>query len=93
VSDSSASASARPGADDSKLDAATARTLRKEMQRWEKKLESVDRKHREVQVKLSAVGADYAAAADLNKQLHALVGERDEAELSWLAAAEALEQD
>ena len=93
VAGASAAANGTPGANGAKLDAAATRTLRKEMQRWEKKLESVDRKHREVQAKLGTVGADYAAAADLNKQLHALVDERDEAELSWLAAAEALEQD
>ena len=92
VSGASAAIGTASAGQDAKLDAATARTLRKDMQRWEKKLESVDRRQRDLQTRLSTVGADYAAAADLNKQLHALVDERDEAELSWMAAAEALEQ-
>jgi len=73
------------------LDAAAVRLLRKELQRWEKKLESLQRKKNDVQVKLSAVGSDYPAAADLNAALRSLDNEREEAEISWLAAAEALE--
>ncbi len=92
VSDASAAANAAPASNGAKLDAATARNLRKDLQRWEKKLESLHRKETDVQGKLASVGADYAAAADLNAQLHALADERDEAELSWMAAAEALEQ-
>jgi len=83
-----ATAAAAPAAG---LDAAAVRLLRKELQRWEKKLESLQRKKNDVQVKLSAVGSDYPAAADLNAALRSLDNEREEAEISWLAAAEALE--
>ena len=91
---SGASATAAAGKVDpaSGLDAVTARALRKDLQRWEKKLTSLQRKESDLQQRLTTIGADYAAAADLNAQLHALVDEREETELSWLTAAEALEQ-
>jgi ATP-binding cassette subfamily F protein uup len=74
------------------LDTATVRTLRKELQRWEKKLESLQRRQNDVHEKLATVGSDYAAAAELNATLHDLASEREEAELSWLSAAETLER-
>jgi len=88
----SAGAAATAAAAPAGLDAAAVRLLRKEQQRWEKKLESLQRKKNDVQVKLSVVGSDYPAAADLNAALRSLDNEREEAEISWLAAAEALEQ-
>jgi ATP-binding cassette subfamily F protein uup len=74
------------------LDAGTVRRLRKELQRWEKKLESLQRKQKDVQAKLTTVGSDYSAAGELNATLHSLQTERDAAEVSWMSAAEALEQ-
>jgi ATP-binding cassette subfamily F protein uup len=74
------------------LDAATTRTLRKDLLRWEKKMEALLRKEKDLHTKLTAVGADYEAAADLNAQLLTITREKDEAETGWMEAAEALEQ-
>jgi len=74
------------------LDAAALRTLRKELQRWEKKMESLQRKEKDLHAKLTTVGADFAAAAELNAALLSVHAEVDEVETSWMAAAEALEQ-
>jgi ATP-binding cassette subfamily F protein uup len=75
------------------LDAATTRTLRKDLQRWEKKMESLLRKEKDLHAKLALVGADYETGADLNAQLVVVAREKDEAETGWMVAAEALEQD
>ncbi len=74
------------------LDAAAARSLRKDLQRWERKLESLQRKENELHARLAGVGSDYAAAGEINATLRALRDERDEAESAWLTAAEILEQ-
>ena len=84
----SASAAAAAGP---RPDATVARTLRKDLQRWEKKMESLLRREKDVQTRLAGVGADYEAAAELNSQLRIIAVEKDEAETGWLAAAEALE--
>nr|WP_255498153.1 ABC-F family ATP-binding cassette domain-containing protein [Nakamurella sp. PAMC28650] len=80
------------GASGASLDAATTRSLRKDLQRWEKKMESLLRKEKELHAKLATVGADYEAGADLNAQLVVIAREKDEAETGWMIAAEALEQ-
>ena len=67
------------------------RQLRKELQRSEKRLESLRRKQSGLHDKLAAVGADYAAAAELNDQLRALQDELDATEAEWLEIAERLE--
>jgi len=72
-------------------DAATVRVLRKDLQRLERRLESLQRKESELHGKLAEVGADYVAAAELNASLLQLHAEVFAAEAEWLAAAEALE--
>jgi len=72
-------------------DAAAVRGLRKDLQRLERRLESLQRKESELHHKLADVGADYVAAAELNASLLQLHGEVAAAEADWLAAAEALE--
>jgi len=67
------------------------RVLRKDLQRLERRLESLQRKESELHGKLAEVGADYVAAAELNASLLQLHGEVSAAEAEWLAAAEALE--
>ncbi len=74
------------------LDAATTRALRKDLQRWEKKMEALLRKEKDLHAKLATVGADYETAADYNAQLVVIATEKDEAETGWMEAAEALEQ-
>ncbi len=72
-------------------DAAAARGLRKDLQRLERRLESLQRKESDLHQKLAGAGADYLAAAELNAALLRLHGEVAAAETEWLAAAEALE--
>ncbi len=72
-------------------DAAAVRGLRKDLQRLERRLESLQRKESDLHHKLAEVGADYVTAAELNASLLQLHGEVAAAEAEWLAAAEALE--
>ena len=65
--------------------------MRKDLQRLERKLESLQRKETVLHEKLTAAGADYAAAADISVALKALRAEVAEVELEWLTAAEDLE--
>ena len=67
------------------------RELRKELQRLEKRLESLARKESDLHDRLGRVGADYGAAADLDTQLKAAHAERETVEEQWMTAAEALE--
>ncbi len=71
--------------------AGQSRELRKELQRLEKRLESLARKESDLHDRLGKVGADYAAAADLDNQLKATHAERETVEEQWMSAAEALE--
>ena len=84
-----ADATAQPVA--AALDAATQRARRKDLQRLERKLESLQRKESGLHGKLAGAGADYAAAADMSGALKTLQAEIAEAETEWLAAAEDLE--
>ncbi len=63
------------------------------MQRLEKRLESLDRKERELHAALAEVGADYGRAAELDGQLGEVRSEKDDVELEWMAVAEQLEED
>ena len=90
VGTSPAGSTAAPGSSATQ-DAATVRALRKDLQRLERRLESLQRKESELHSKLAEIGADYVAAAELNASLLQLHGEVAAAEAEWLAAAEALE--
>ena len=89
---SGGAASTSPPAAGPAIDAATSRALKKDLQRWEKKMEALLRKEKDLHAKLATVGADYEAAADFNAQLLVISRDKDEAETGSLAAAEALEQ-
>ncbi|AZI57336.1 ABC transporter ATP-binding protein [Nakamurella antarctica] len=75
------------------LDAAAKRLLRKDLQKLEKRLESLDRKETELLGKLAVVGADYAKAAELNAELALTRTGKDETEIEWMAVSEQLESD
>ncbi len=90
ASASSGSGSSRaPGGDEPS--SAQLREARKEMGRIERRLAKIaaqeDRIHRD----MAAKAADHAAVLRLNDTLRALVDEREELELAWLTAAEAVE--
>lgn len=67
------------------------RTLRKELQRLERRMESVQRKQNQLHAELAAVGADFARAGELDGQLKAATADRQRAEVAWLEVAEKLE--
>ncbi len=73
------------------LDPAAARALRKDLQRLERKLESLHRKENDLTGQLASLGADYPAAAKIHGQLKALHTELAAVETNWLDAAERLE--
>jgi ATP-binding cassette subfamily F protein uup len=98
----STAARAAPGETGDRLDAGTAesgaapsaaelRSLRKELQRQERILESLHRRESGLHDRLAAVGADYGAAAELDRELRALAAEVADAEEQWLSVAEQLE--
>lgn len=73
------------------LDPAAKRLLRKEMQRIEKKIESLDRKERDLNTQLESVGNDFALATALGEQIIAVRAEKEPVEHEWMAVAEQLE--
>jgi ATP-binding cassette subfamily F protein uup len=73
------------------MDANRQRALRKDLQRLERKMESLQRKETVLHEKLTSAGADYAAAADISVALKALRADVAQVELDWLAVAEDLE--
>jgi ATP-binding cassette subfamily F protein uup len=72
-------------------DGGEVRAMRKELQRLEKRLESLQRKESGLHDRLATVGADFAAAAELDAELRAVLAEKDDVEGDWLAVAEQLE--
>ncbi len=78
---------ASPGPDPGEL-----RALRKDLQRLERRLESLQRKQSDLLGRLAQAGADYAAATELNAQVRALAAELADTETQWLAAAERAER-
>jgi ATP-binding cassette subfamily F protein uup len=67
------------------------RSLRKELQRLDRQLESLRRKESGLHERLATAGADYAAAAELDRELRALAAELADVEEQWLAVAERIE--
>ena len=72
-------------------DAAQQRLQRKELQRLERLLESLERKQRSLSTALAEVGSDFARAAQLDAELTAVRGQRDDVEGEWMVVAEELE--
>ena len=67
------------------------RVLRKELQRLERRMESLQRKQNQLHADLAAVGADFERAGELDRQLTAAAADQQQAELTWLEVAEKLE--
>jgi ATP-binding cassette subfamily F protein uup len=84
-------AAAAPPGDTAGLDPTQQRALRKDLQRLERRLESLQRKELVMHEQLSGAGADYTAAAEISATLRALHAEVAEVEAEWLSAAEDLE--
>jgi ATP-binding cassette subfamily F protein uup len=73
------------------LDPTQQRVLRKDLQRLERRLESLQRKESDLHSRLAGAGADYAAAAEMSGALKAIEVEVAAVEAEWLSAAESLE--
>jgi len=73
------------------LDPTQQRVLRKDLQRLERRLESLQRKESDLHHRLAGAGADYAAAAEMSSALKAVEVEVADVEAEWLSAAESLE--
>ena len=67
------------------------RVLRKELQRLERRMESLQRKQNQLHADLAAVGGDFERAGELDRQLTATAADQQQAELTWLEVAERLE--
>ncbi|MFZ1285904.1 MAG: ABC transporter ATP-binding protein, partial [Candidatus Phosphoribacter sp.] len=71
--------------------AAQQREARKEMARVERALGRLSEREDRIHGEMAAQAADHVAVLALNSQLRAVVDERDELELTWLAAAEIID--
>jgi ATP-binding cassette subfamily F protein uup len=78
-------------ADAAGLSSGELRQLKKDLQRLDKRMESLRRKQTTLHDKLATAGADYEAAAALNAELMDVGAVLDAAELVWLETAERLE--
>jgi len=71
--------------------AADQRRAKKELARLESQLHRVTERIERLHAEMAAHASDYGRLAALQTQLDGLSDERDELELAWLEAAEALE--
>ena len=71
--------------------AAEQRQAKKDLARLESQLRRVTERIEKVHAQMAAQASDYARLAALQEELDGLDDERDELELAWLEAAEALE--
>ncbi len=69
----------------------TARAARKEVQRLERALDRVADRASALEDEMAANATDHGRLGELQSELAALLGERDQLELTWLETAESLE--
>ncbi len=68
------------------------RQARKDLQRLERELEKLSAREQQLHAAMAASATDHQQLAALSAELDALVGEREQAESSWLETATLLEQ-
>ena len=83
--------SARNGRSPAASQGAQLRAARKEVQRLERALEKLSEREAKLHEEMAASATDHAVLRELNAELAAVAGERDELEASWLEVSEALE--
>ena len=71
--------------------AAEQRAARKEASRLERRLETLDRREKQLHEQLAAAATDPARLLELDAELQAVLAEQESVELDWLAAAELAE--
>jgi ABC transport system ATP-binding/permease protein len=74
------------------MSAAEQRAARKEAARLERRMETLTGKEERLHAQLAAAATDPARLMELDRELKAVVAEREAVELDWLAAAELAEQ-
>jgi len=73
-------------------DSARRRELRKDLQRLERQLDTLHRKESALHNRMADAAADFAAAADLARELDQVRSAIGDVEVEWMAAAEELEE-
>jgi ATP-binding cassette subfamily F protein uup len=68
-----------------------AREARKEIARLERALDRLSQRERDLHASMAAAATDHQRLRELQSELAALAGEREDAEAAWLETAEALE--
>ncbi|MFI7009866.1 ABC-F family ATP-binding cassette domain-containing protein [Streptomyces sp. NPDC050145] len=68
--------------------AADARAAKKELQKIERQLDKISEKETKLHARIAENATDFAKVAELDAELRALSGERDELEMRWLELAE-----
>jgi len=85
-------ASPVPAADPGGSDPVRRRELRKNLQRLDRQLDALHRKESELHNRMAEAAADFAAAADLARELDQVRAQVADVEIEWMAAAEELEE-
>ena len=73
------------------ISAADQRTARKDAQRLERRMETLATREKELHAQLAEAATDAPRLLSLDAELRAVVAEREQVELDWLAAAELAE--
>jgi ATP-binding cassette subfamily F protein uup len=81
-------AAAAPKPAGTEKSAADQRAAKKELQKIERQLDRISEKESRLHAQIAENATDFAKVADLDAQLRALTGEREELELRWLELAE-----
>ncbi|HEY0638681.1 MAG TPA: ABC transporter ATP-binding protein, partial [Pseudonocardiaceae bacterium] len=74
-----------------RTDAAELRAARKDVTRLERQLDRLAERQATLERKLLDAGSDVARLIELDAELRAVVAEKEELELAWMAAAEVVE--
>jgi ABC transport system ATP-binding/permease protein len=81
-----------PAATPPRTSAAEQRAARKDAQRLERRMETLSAREKELHARLAEAATDAARLLSLDAELRAVVAEREQVELDWLAAAELAER-
>ena len=79
------------GAPDLGISAAEQRAARKDAQRLERRMETLSAREEKLHAQLAEAATDPERLLALDAELRAVVAEREQSELDWLAAAELAE--
>ncbi|WP_240501440.1 ABC transporter C-terminal domain-containing protein, partial [Streptomyces neyagawaensis] len=81
-------AKAAASASEKTVSAADARAAKKELQKIERQLDKLSERETKLHAQIADNATDFAKVAELDAELRALAGEKDELEMRWLELAE-----